>query len=210
MKLNLFLAVALVLCVAFGFLIRPQRSRPNVEFLPEMVRTAAYKAYSANPNFPDGKTLQEPPSDTIPRGFRTVDYQATEADAIRAGEELSNPYDFEDLAAFTRGALVFRTWCLPCHGATGRGDGPVAMRGYPAPPPLTSEKTLALKEGRMFHILTYGQKNMPPYRSQVSEDDRWKAILYVRSLQRSAQASPPPAARPVLTPSRPGDQEVRK
>jgi len=208
-KLNLFLAVALALCVACGFLIRPQPSRPNVEFLPEMVRTAAYKAYSANPNFPDGKTLQAPPPDTIPRGFHSVDYPATEAGALRAGEELSNPYNFDDLAAFTRGAFVFRTWCVPCHGGTGRGDGPVAMRGFPAPPPLTSEKTLTLKDGRMFHILTYGQKNMPSYASQVSEDDRWKAILYVRSLQRSAQATKAPAAPPVLTPG-PSSQEVRK
>jgi len=208
-KLNLFLAVALTLCVACGFLIRPQRSRPNVEFLPEMVRTAAYKAYSANPNFPDGKTLQQPPPDTIPRGFHSVDYPATEAGAIRAGEELANPYKFENLAAFTRGGSVFRTWCLPCHGATGRGDGAVPMRGFPAPPPLNSEKTIALKDGRMFHILTYGQKNMPSYASQVSEDDRWKAILYVRSLQRSAQATQAPAPQSALTPS-PSSPEVRK
>jgi mono/diheme cytochrome c family protein len=210
MKLNLFLAVALVLCVACGFLIRPEPSRPTVEVLPEMVRTAAYKAYSVNPNFPDGKTLQEPPPDTIPRGSHSVAYQATEADAIRAGEELTNPYNVQDLTAFTRGGFVFRTWCLPCHGAAGRGDGTVPMRGFPAPPPLTSEKSLALKDGRMFHILTYGQKNMPSYASQVSDDDRWKAILYVRSLQRSVQASPAAAAQPVSTPPRPSGQEIRK
>jgi hypothetical protein len=79
--------------------------------------------------------------------------------------------------------------------------GPVAMRGFPAPSPLNSAKTLTLKDGRMYHILTYGQKNMPSYASQVSEDDRWKAILYVRSFQRSAQAvqavsAPPPAPIP--------------
>lgn len=210
MKLNLFLAAAFVLCVAGGLLIRPQPSRPNVEFMPEMVRSAAYKAYSANPSFPDGKTLQQPPLDTIPRGFHSVDYPATEAGAIRAGEELVNPYKFEDLPAFTRGGFVFRTWCLPCHGATGKGDGAVPMRGFPAPPPLDSEKTIALKDGRMFHILTYGQKNMPSYASQVSEDDRWKVILYVRSLQRSASAAQAPATPPTAALSRPGGQEERK
>lgn len=183
MKLNLFLAVALALCVAFGFLAHSDPSRPNVEVLPEMVRTAAYKAYSANPNFPDGKTLQYPPVDTIPRGFHRVEYPADEAGAILAGEELTNPFKAEDPAAAARGAFVFRTWCLPCHGATGKGDGAVAMRGFPAPPPLNAEKSIALKDGRMFHILTYGQKNMRSYASQISEDDRWKAILHVRSLQ---------------------------
>jgi mono/diheme cytochrome c family protein len=183
MKLNLFLAVALALCVAFGFLAHSDPSRPNVEVLPEMVRTAAYKAYSANPNFPDGKTLQYPPADTIPRGFHRVEYPADEAGAILAGEQLTNPFKAEDAAAAARGAFVFRTWCLPCHGPTGKGDGAVAMRGFPAPPPLNAEKSIALKDGRMFHILTYGQKNMPSYASQISEDDRWKAILHVRSLQ---------------------------
>jgi mono/diheme cytochrome c family protein len=199
-KLNVFLAIAFVLCVACGLLIRPRPSLLNIEVHPDMVRTAAYKAYSVNSNFSDGKTLQEPPPDTIPRGFHLVDYQATEADAIRAGEELKNPYGVEDHSAFTRGTFVFRTWCLPCHGAIGRGDGPVAMRGFPAPPPLNSEKTLTLKDGRMFHILTYGQKNMPSYAAQVSEDDRWKAVLFVRSLQRSAQAvgaAPAPPLAPI-------------
>ncbi len=200
MKLNLLLLIALILCVAGGLLVRSQPSRPNFEILPEMVRTAAYKAYSANPNFADGKTLQLPPPETRPRGLRSVDFQATEADAIRAGEELHNPYQADDLAAFTRGAFVFRTWCLPCHGATGRGDGQVPQRGFPAPPPLNSEKTLALKDGRMFHILTYGQKNMPSYAAQVSADDRWKAILYVRSLQGSAQAAAAPPAAPSSPP----------
>jgi mono/diheme cytochrome c family protein len=185
-KLNLFLGFALTLAVAGGFLVRTQPARPNWEFFPDMVRTASYEAYSANTNFPDGKTLQEPPPNTIARGYEGVDYQATDVDAKRAGEELSNPFDFEDLAAFTRGAFVYRNWCLPCHGATGRGDGQVAMRGFPAPPPLNNAKTLNMRDGQMFHILTYGQKNMPSYASQVSRDDRWKAILYVRSLQRSA------------------------
>ncbi len=200
MKLNLLLLIALILCVAGGLLIRSQPSRPNFEILPEMVRTAAFKAYSANPNFRDGKTLQVPPPETRPRGLRSVDFRATEADAIRAGEEWHNPYQPEDLAAFTRGAFVFRTWCLPCHGATGSGDGQVPKRGFPAPPPFNSEKTLALKDGRMFHILTYGQRNMPSYASQVSADDRWKAILYVRSLQGSAQAAAAPPAAPSSPP----------
>jgi mono/diheme cytochrome c family protein len=200
MKLNLFLAIALASSVAAGFLFRLKPSQPNVEFMPEMVRPASYGAYSANPDFPDGKTLQEPPVNTIARGFRSVSYQPSEADAIRAGEELTNPYKLEDPAAQIRGAFVFRNWCLPCHGASGRGDGQVALRGFPAPPPLNSARTLAMKDGQIFHIVTYGQKNMPPYASQVSEDDRWKVILHVRSLQGSATAAQPatgPASAPV-------------
>jgi mono/diheme cytochrome c family protein len=45
-----------------------------------------------------------------------------------------------------------------------------------------------MKDGQIFHILTYGQNNMPSYAGQISRDDRWKVIAYVRSLQ--AQRAP--------------------
>lgn len=35
----------------------------------------------------------------------------------------------------------------------------------------------------MFHVLTYGQANMPSYASQVDREDRWRVIEYVRQLQ---------------------------
>ncbi len=37
----------------------------------------------------------------------------------------------------------------------------------------------------MFHILTYGQGKMASYAAQLSEDERWKVIRHVRSLQES-------------------------
>jgi len=40
-----------------------------------------------------------------------------------------------------------------------------------------------MTDGQMFHVLTFGQKNMPAYASQVSAEDRWKAILHVRTMQ---------------------------
>jgi len=58
----------------------------------------------------------------------------------------------------------------------------------------------------MFHLLSFGQGNMASYAAQISREDRWKVILYVRELQAqearkaeqqattsaSAAASPPP------------------
>jgi mono/diheme cytochrome c family protein len=44
-----------------------------------------------------------------------------------------------------------------------------------------------MKDGQMFHVLTYGQNNMPSYASQLTEQDRWNVITYVRSIQSSAQ-----------------------
>lgn len=46
-----------------------------------------------------------------------------------------------------------------------------------------------MKDGQLFHILTYGQGNMPSYATQLSREDRWRVIVHVRSLQQTAPAS---------------------
>lgn len=46
-----------------------------------------------------------------------------------------------------------------------------------------------MKDGQLFHIITYGQGNMPPYAVQVTQDDRWKIIAYIRSLQAKDAAA---------------------
>ena len=204
MKLNVFLAIVFVLLVLANVYVRPDETKLNFEFLPEMVRTASYKAFDENENFANHMTFQAPPPHTGSQDMPPDAYGASEADAVRAGEELKNPYGAEDLAAYTRGGEVFRTWCVPCHGGSGKGDGPVAMRGFPAPPPLTSQSALAMKDGRIFHVITHGQNNMPGYASQISAEDRWKAVVYVRSLQRpalAAEQNAPAATAPAAAPA---------
>jgi mono/diheme cytochrome c family protein len=188
---NILLLLVFFVLLGMNWMARRDPTRPNREFLPEMVRTARYNAYAPNPNFPDGKTLQAPPPGTIPRGYPPLHYSATPQDAIRAGLELHNPFAGSDAAALQRGAAVFANFCQPCHGGGGKGDGPVAMRGYPPPPSLLAPHALHLPEGQIFHILTYGQNNMPSYASQLSREDRWKVINYIRALQskNAAQSS---------------------
>lgn len=188
--LNWVLLAAFLATVGLNWFARADFTRTNYEFLPEMVHTAAYDSFAPNPNFADGKTLQVPVAGTIRRGLLPLHYQATPQDARRAGEELQNPLAAGDAAALKRGESVFGVFCAPCHGPGGTGNGPVAARGFPPPASLTAEKAVKLKDGQIFHILTYGQNNMPSYAAQISREDRWRVILYVRSLQ---QAAPNPA-----------------
>lgn len=185
-SLNIVLLVAFFASLGLNWMVRPRPAQPNREFIPEMVRTPRYNAFSANPNFSDGKTLQRPEQGTIARGFLPLHYSATPEDAIRAGETLSNPILQSDSASIARGKTVFANFCVPCHGALGRGDGLVVQRGFPAPPSLYADNARHIKDGQIFHILTYGQKNMPSYASQISRQDRWNVIAYVRSLQKQA------------------------
>ncbi len=182
--LNVVLLVVFLASLGLNWALRPQPAQPNREFIPEMVRTPRYNAYSANPNFADGKTLQTPVAGTIPRGYLPLHFSPTPEDAVRAGNTLLSPLHIDDAQVISRGKVVFANFCSPCHGATAKGDGLVVQRGYPAPPSLYAENARKMKDGQIFHILTYGQKNMPAYASQLSQEDRWSVIAFVRSLQK--------------------------
>ena len=184
--LNSLLLLALIVSLGANWLVGRDVSQPNSDFLPGMAEPVSYGSFAANPNFADGKTLQEPPQGTIARGYMPLHYRATPEDAVRAGEELRNPFGADDASVRERGACVFAHYCQVCHGPQGQGDGPVSKRGVPPPTPLQTGKSKNMKDGQLFHILTYGQGNMPSYAAQLSRADRWKAIVHVRSLQQAS------------------------
>ena len=193
--LNAALALALAALWLFVGLTRRDDTRRNYDFMPDMARSLAFEAQRECPHLDgDGNERFLPPAGSIARGFMPLPYKATPEDAERAGKELQNPFKGED-ANLKRGEFIFLTYCRVCHGNEGLGDGTITKNGFPAPPSLMGEKAMTMPDGKMFHILTYGQNNMPSYATQILRDDRWKAILYVRSLQKPKPAPPiePPA-----------------
>lgn len=195
-RINALLAAAFL--ASFGLMWASRRDvhRPNLEIFPEMVHAPRYAAFAPNPVLPQGMTLQAPPAGTIPRGLPPLHYAATPEEAARTGEELRSPVAADDAGARARGEQVYRNFCVPCHGAGGRGDGAATRRGVPPPPSLLAERAVAMKDGQLFHVLTYGQANMASYASQISREDRWRVILYVRSLQALAASEARPPAPP--------------
>src|SRR6266436_5264251 len=55
------------------------------EYMPDMARDPAYKAFAPNPVTRDGLTLQRPVAGTIPRGYQPFYYGAGDPEAVRAG-----------------------------------------------------------------------------------------------------------------------------
>lgn len=169
-------------------------TRPNYRIPTNMADSIAYDAFAPNPVFADGKTLQAPPAGTIARGWRPLHFGTGSEEAVRAGIELNNPFAAEPGAHLERGAAMYAAFCGVCHGPTGQGDGPVTRRGVPPPPSLLADNARQMPDGQMFHILTYGQNNMAAYAAQVSREDRWRIILYTRSLQQGAASAAPAGA----------------
>jgi mono/diheme cytochrome c family protein len=184
-RVNLVLGAALIACILLIYQGRRDLSQPNVQYMPDMAISLAYESFAPNPIFPDGKTLQRPPAGTVARGQLPLRYEAGKAEAERAGRELRSPLDLFDPDIQRLGAGRFGTFCQPCHGAGGKGDGPIAQRGFPPPPSLLAAQARDIVDGRMFHILTFGQGNMPGHASQISRVDRWRIIAHVRKLQAS-------------------------
>jgi mono/diheme cytochrome c family protein len=187
---NIFLGFAFVASLGVHMIATRDRSQPNFEFLPNMAHSPAYDSLSANPNFSDGMTLRLPEPGTIARGRLPLHYEPTPQDAIRAGDELHNPFASNDTQARKRGAFIFANYCQMCHGPEGKGDGVVPQRGIPPAASLQADRTVQLKDGQLFHILTYGQGNMSSHAVQLSRDDRWKVILHIRSLQQAGGTKP--------------------
>lgn len=181
------LIVAIALMAGLSVTLGRDFERPNLRFLPEMVNSVPYDAFDESPVFDDGMTLRPPVPGTISRGYMPLGFGPGDEEAQRAGRELENPLaasaPVSTSAVLERGARVYLAFCQVCHGEGGAGDGPVTTRGFPPPPSLLADNARAMADGRLFHIVTFGQGNMPAYAAQIAPDDRWKVVLFVRSLQ---------------------------
>lgn len=156
-------------------------SAPGTEFIPEMVRTAAYNSFSPNPVTRDKKTLLLPAPGSIPRGFSPLHYGPGPEEAARAGRELANPLSATP-ATLARGERVFTAFCSPCHGKRGQADGSV-VPSFPAPPSFLANHAKQIADGQIFHIVSRGQGLMPSLAAQLRPADRWSAVHHVRKLQ---------------------------
>jgi mono/diheme cytochrome c family protein len=193
--LNLLLVLILASLIGVHWLVLPDPSRRNKEFLPDMVVSVARDAQTPGPRLADGTVVDfRPPAGSVARGMAPFGYDATPEGARLAGEELRAPAwsedDLPDVDA--RGAFVFSNFCAVCHGAAGHGDGPATKRGVPPPPSFLADKALNMSDGQMYHVITLGQGNMASYASQVQRADRWKVIRYLRALQEPPQEETPP------------------
>ena len=94
-------------------------------------------------------TMRVPPAGSVPIGFSLFHFTVDPESRLKAGDELKNPYQPTE-EIIDRGKLIFTTFCVGCHGATGMGDGQLYSSGlYPLKPrPISQEATAKLRDGR--------------------------------------------------------------
>jgi mono/diheme cytochrome c family protein len=109
-------------------------------------------------------------------------FYLTNSAAPTNGQANPIPPDSESTAA---GGALFTTNCVPCHGASGKGDGPVGLTLNPRPADLTLHAIPGVHtDAQLFQWITDGfpGSRMPAFRSALSDTDRWNLVNFIRTL----------------------------
>ncbi len=171
------------------------KQRPGVEYAPEMIHSKAYETYIKTPGdnkvFKDGITALQPPTGSIPVGGKVFHIEES-PEGYEESASLVNPIEVNE-EVLARGKEVYTIYCTPCHGSKGDGQGSIVVGSdFRYAPPATKFDALPadLTDGKMFYSITYGKNLMGSYASQVSHDDRWKVIHYIRTLDKGGAGNP--------------------
>jgi cytochrome c oxidase cbb3-type subunit 2/cytochrome c oxidase cbb3-type subunit I/II len=84
--------------------------------------------------------------------------------------------------AISEGARLFHINCSHCHGTTGKGDGPAASYLKERPADLQKPEVQKLFESALYEIVTNGKDMMPPFKGELSAQERRSIVAYVKSL----------------------------
>lgn len=100
----------------------------------------------------------------------------------------NNPF-LPDVESVAIGQRLYTENCIPCHGPEGRGNGPVAETLSTMPTDFTAGHTSTHPDGDLYYWILNGVEDtqMPAFSNQVSEDEAWHLVNYVRRLSAQGQ-----------------------
>jgi mono/diheme cytochrome c family protein len=131
-----------------------------------------------NPAFkPQEEPVRLPPKDSVPtKGKERIPSPAEAAN-------LKNPVEPTEWN-LSKGNELYGIFCVPCHGASGKGDGPVGKKYVPAPADLRpSAHGAHHSDGELFVVISSGAGGMPPFRADLAPGERWQIVRYLRTLK---------------------------
>lgn len=143
--------------------------------------------------FADGRSARPQVENTVARGQLHQDayyYTGLGADG-KEGNMMPFPVTMQVLE---RGQERFNIYCTPCHSRVGNGAGMIVQRGYRPAGNFHTPRLMAAPLGHFFSVMTHGYGAMPDYAAQVSPQDRWAIVAYIKALQLSQNAKSSDAA----------------
>lgn len=194
-----FLAIfVLAIAVVVGVLgFRGSHFRkPPLYIFPDMEFQLKLRPQKENGFFTNGLTSQLHIPGTIPRStaLQTANGPVFpfEDSPVNTGHVTgttnfieNNPMPITE-AFLKRGQQRFTINCTPCHGATGEGKGITQKIGAMAVVAnLHDKRIVELPDGEIFHVISNGRNLMGSYGANITVEDRWAIIAYLRALQLS-------------------------
>jgi len=132
-----------------------------------------------------------PPRDSVPVTGREIVYTFDEYKTLQVPAAVAAGYDP------ARASKLYRVNCALCHGAQGKGDGPMRafLTGFP-PADLTGPASQTSTEGELFGFINYGGRigfaaaqrgiespsPMPAFSKLLTAEERWLLVLFIKSL----------------------------
>jgi mono/diheme cytochrome c family protein len=193
--LGILLAAVMIVGIA-GF--RGDHSpRPPLELFPDMNYQDKVKDQQPSAFFGDGNSARPPIPGTIAQEMPSqVDYGSTGKwddthwgtgipvhDARDGGRALQI-----DAADMARGRELYNFSCAVCHGAAGDGQGITSKYGLNGVASYHVDRLRQETDGELFDTISNGKGQMLGYGYNITIDDRWRVVMYVRALQRSQNA----------------------
>jgi mono/diheme cytochrome c family protein/Tol biopolymer transport system component len=106
-----------------------------------------------------------------------------------------------DAATLAAGQMLYAANCAVCHGASGRGDGPLAIGLAPRPADFTQHMIPGKHtDGQVFLWVKNGYPGsaMPAWGERLSDEQIWQVVTYLRTFGQPAvvAAGAQPTAQP--------------
>jgi len=102
--------------------------------------------------------------------------------APSTAEKLKNPVE-SNATSLAAGKLLYTKNCYDCHGKKGKGDGPKSGDLDKSPVDFTKAVFQKQSDGAMFWKLTEGKKPMPSFKKDLTDEQRWQLVNYMRTLE---------------------------
>lgn len=195
-----------VLCLALvppALILRARAvptDKPRIHLIQNMDNQPSYRAQQGNIMFKDGRAMRPRVAGTVSRsqmvGDTAFHLGTIDGEYVTTFPEQVNVDD----ALLVRGRDRYEIFCLPCHGVTGLGNGPVHDRAmmllnngtngtiWVQPRNYHQADMQTLPPGRIFYTISNGFGNMAGYASQIPVEDRWAIVSWVYALQVARNA----------------------
>lgn len=193
MKNNLIILFCLIAGAVFISCSDVKRKPSNV-YMPDMFYSQAYETYADHSNLANDSIHYNnlPVAGTIARGeeipFPIAKDKIGDTANYFASRQIKSPVDSLSKDELVESERLYLINCGICHGPKMDGNGPLYKNGEgpfaAKPATLVGDiKYESMPEGQMFYSVTYGKNLMGSYASQLTREQRWQIIHYIKIKQ---------------------------